>query len=465
MCGIIGAYRTSITEGLKAIAHRGPDGLREQFAGDWHLGHALLAIIDPGPMNQQPLRWGPVTVILNGEIWNHEMLRTRLVDEGCVFTTKGDAEILAALFARYGVDCFRMLEGMFAAALYDDREGTLTLVRDRFGEIPLHYLPIPPFTFASEMKAIKALDMAPQETRRLQPGYYATCDGVHITLSQYSHVRCRDGMTADLDPAKVIRSLLSEGVKERLIGKGPMCLALSGGIDSTAIALLLKQHIADLEAYIAVYDPLSGDLAAARRAAAHLGIRLHEVIIPEPGRQELEEIIRIIEMPHKAQVEIAWPCFFLGKRMQEDGFRIVFSGDGSDELWASYRFAQKKLSDGKDDWHSYRVKLLLKQENKNFARGNKIYMHHGIEPRLPFLHQSLVEYALSLDELSVEGPDRKPKDILYRSFRDLLPEDLAAREKMSFQRGVGLEPYLRGTFGDTRGMYLDSYKKLYGAAS
>ena len=125
-----------------------------------------------------------------------------------------------------------------------------------------------------------------------------------------------------------------------------------------------------------------------------MGIELREVMIPLPSSADLSTVIRCIEMDCKAQVEIGWPCLRLAQAMRADGFKVTYSGEGSDELWASYGFAYHALKT--QDWHAYRKDLFLSQARKNFARCNKVFMAHCVECRLPFLNTALVEYALSL---------------------------------------------------------------------
>lgn len=463
MCGIVGAFKTDMSEGLEALRHRGPTSAHSVEIGGFYIGHTRLEIIAPGQAANQPLTYGPITVALNGEIWNYSALRAQLVDLGYQFNSEGDAEVLAALYTHAGPACFERVEGMFAAAIYDNRDGSLTLLRDRFGEIPLHYLPHPPYAFASEMKALAAAGLSSRDSLRLPPGHFARCDGRTLSIHAYYHIPETSREATLADASSELYKHLEAGVNERLIGEEEGCLLLSGGIDSTTIGLLLSRHNPSLQAYIGVYDHASPDLAAARDAATFMGIALHEVEILSPAQRELEEIVAIIEMPHKAQVEIAWPCHILAERIRADGFRVVFTGDGSDELWASYRFAQEKIDQGKADWYDYRKKLFLQQENKNFARANKIFMHHGIEPRAPFLHRPLVEFALSLNRSAVRDHFGNEKAILSQAFQGHLPDDLLSREKLAFQTGLGLREILIKKYGDTRKLYMNRYLDLYGA--
>lgn len=194
-----------------------------------------------------------------------------------------------------------------------------------------------------------------------------------------------------------LRGLIDTGARERAISDVPVCTLLSGGIDSTAVAYFLAKYIPGLVAFTAVYDKRSRDLRCAREAAEAIGIPLIEVTIQTPTVDDLARVIRHIEMPFKAQVEIGWPCLKLAEAMRLHGFKVTFSGEGSDELWASYGFSYHALKT--EDWHAYRKELFLSQARKNFPRCNKIFMAHGIECRLPFLHPPMLSRSIPQYEI------------------------------------------------------------------
>ena len=143
---------------LECIAHRGPDGVGQVIRhGRVGLGHRRLAIIDLSDEASQPMRSASgCELILNGEIYNYVELRSELASTGATFRTSSDTEVLLAAYDRWGVDCLRRLNGMFALALYDPTRRTLLLARDRFGEKPLYYHRAADgtFLFASEIKAL-----------------------------------------------------------------------------------------------------------------------------------------------------------------------------------------------------------------------------------------------------------------------------------------------------------------------
>ena len=161
MCGIVGGFADNISSGVNALKHRGPDANGIVQVGSISLGHTRLAIIDVDSRSNQPFMYHDVTLVYNGELWNYKELRSRLLDDGYEFNTTSDTEVLAAMLQKYNTAALPLLDGMFAFAWTIDGE-TLYLARDRYGEMPLHVARRIPFLFASEHKALHALDVPKQ---------------------------------------------------------------------------------------------------------------------------------------------------------------------------------------------------------------------------------------------------------------------------------------------------------------
>jgi len=211
-----------------------------------------------------------------------------------------------------------------------------------------------------------------------------------------------------------------------------------------------------LVGFTAVYDPRSRDLRLARATAHRLGLELVEVTVAPPTSENAADVVRVIEMPHKAQVEIGWACLALADAMRDRAVKVVFSGEGSDELWASYGFAYHGLKT--KSWLDYRRDLFLDQSRKNFPRCNKIFMSRGIECRLPFLSTSVVEAALSFPRDVVQEGRGQPKAVLGRAVIDLVGEEIARRPKVAFQDGMGL----KGQFGRAVARPIQFYRAEFG---
>jgi asparagine synthase (glutamine-hydrolysing) len=410
--------------------------------GPWTLGHTRLAIVDLDIGAAQPMRRGAVLLAFNGELWNNSRLRESMPTVS--FSTRSsDTETLAWVLATTpdSVDALRKLSGMFAIVWTDGT--TLKMARDPYGEIPLHYGhdDLGNLVWASELKALLNIGAIPSSIDWVRPGsvYSFTADGT-LTVEQYSR-EIETNMTGT--PGDLER-FLAQACSERAISDVPVGCLMSGGIDSTVIAYHLRDSIPDLIAYTAVFDRSSRDLKCARVAASELGVTLVEVDVPSPTADDLADVVRRIEMPHKAQVEIAWPCLKIAERMNADGIKVVLSGEGSDELWASY--GRDGMLVKQNGWDAHRRKSFFGQHRKNFARCNKVFMQYGVECRLPFLHDPLVRFALSLDQPSVEfapswnpNGSKRSKAILSAAYDGKIPDEITRRPKVAFQTGAGLD--------------------------
>ena len=460
MCGIVGGFvsERECAAGLLAIAHRGPDASGVLRVGDLRLGHARLAILDLDPRSNQPFRYGRTAISFNGEIWNYLELRKALQEEGCRFATTGDTEVLAAALDRWGIDALARINGMMAVAW--TRGGKeVFLARDRFGEMPLHYARSSDgFWFASERKALAAMNVEPASVFDVPPGGVVKFSKSSFSLSAYYDLPTAASDFCLEEAAVELKRLVERGSAERAISDVPACVLISGGIDSAAIALSLKAHVPGLVGYTASMNEKSRDLRCARVVAEAVGISLVEVKVPSPTMNDLRETVRVIEMPSKAQVEIGWPCLKLAEAMKADGFKVTFSGEGSDELWASYGFAYHALKT--EDWHLYRKELFLTQARKNFPRANKAFMSRGIECRLPFLHPSSPEFAISLRRAAVQLQNR-PKAIIQEAFRGFLPDEIVNRPKLAFQDGTGMKVRAAEAVDVPVKFYREEFERMY----
>lgn len=470
MCGIVGGANLppgDVDAAMRAVAHRGPDGHDVADVDRWTLGHVRLAIQDTSDAAAQPMRRGDTTIAYTGELWHPEVARAAAP---APLTSTGDTEPLA-----WWLDADRPLvdlDGMWGMAWV--RDGALHLSRDRFGEVPLHWgrRRDRSVVFASEIGSLLALGAHPATVRWVPPGSTLRFGGPAddpsvIRWYDVDDVKPSADTLADAQP--VVRRLLAEGTANRTIADVPVACLLSGGIDSSAVLLHAIEAGLTPTAYVAVFDERARDLRCAREVADHLGVRLVEVRVPAPTADDLADVVDRIEMPHKAQVEIAWPCLALARRMRDDGVRVVLSGEGSDELWASYHRAFREIRLHPGGWHGYRRDSFVGQHRKNFARCNKVFMAHGIECRLPFLHPPLVEYGLTLARDSVFGcigrntTGTKEKVVLRGAYTQDgdLPASVILRDKAAFQLDGGFAKAAADAIADPTRFYRAEFKRAF----
>ena len=445
MCAVVGMVGGSEAEavaGARAMAHRGPDAEGCFESEGVVLAHRRLAIRDLDRRSDQPFLRGRLALSYNGELWNAEEIRARLGSIGAVLTTTGDTEVVAAALEQWGDGALPLLEGMFAMA-WTCGDGALRLAVDRHGEIPLHWsrdLNSGRIWAASETKGLMAM-RARGDQVLMEPGTMVVARPRGVEVRSWCRVGAEPFSAAELgegtiDPDKLLRDQLRAACEERAVSDVPVCALLSGGIDSAAVAAHLRSAVPGLVCYVAVMDERSRDLRCARAAAAHLGLELREVRVSPPTAEDLRRVVRAIEMPHKAQVEIGWPCVVLAERIRQDGHKVVFSGEGADELFGSYGMSWHGIK--AEGWHEHRRRVFLEQHRKNFARVNKVFLSAGVEPRMPFLRRQLVELCLRLPQEAVAERGH-PKAIMRRAHAGMLPPEILNRPKLAFQSGLGMQ--------------------------
>ena len=433
---------------LARIIHRGPDGQGVYEAGRAIHGHVRLALLDLSDASSQPFLRDGACLSFNGEVWNFLELRKTLSKKGEVFNTTGDTEVLAATLNAYGLlEGLKKIDGMFAFA-WTDAQGNNWLARDSFGKVPLYVAKKgKAFYWASERKAFP---------KGVQP--IGVPAGTAFNLDNGTWVRWYDmpeqgGMTAN----KVIE-LIREGVRKRLSADAPVCCLISGGLDSSLILALAKEQSKEVTAFTAVFDKNSEDAKSARRICNDLGVPLVEVPVM-CNNQSISKAIYSIEIASKAQIEIAVLCIPLAKEIARRGFKACLSGEAADELFGGYgNFCIKASSASEREIKELRKESLAKMARGNFVRCNKAFMAEGVECRLPFMEQALVEAVVQLGKK--ESPPGKV--LLKEACEGLLPAWIVKRKKDTFQGGSGVSNFAATQIAKPVVFYNAELKKQFG---
>ncbi|OHD91623.1 MAG: asparagine synthase (glutamine-hydrolyzing), partial [Sulfuricurvum sp. RIFCSPLOWO2_12_43_5] len=364
MCGvfgIIGDYSPSkAREALKRLAHRGRDHCGIVEGEGYFLSHQRLSITDAHTRSHQPMCRGRVLISFNGEIYNHTALRETL--HLTHWETDSDTEVILAAYERWGIACVNHLEGMFAFALIDGDK--LYLVRDRFGKKPLFYHQnVDTLVFASEIKAIKpflssvrmndeALHsylsfLAPtpphtfyQGIEKLESGEWLCYEHNKVTKHRYYNVLERSfPMISDRNEAlERIEEELYRSISARLDTNVPVAALLSGGLDSAMICAIAARQGKKLPVFTLGYDEYGAydERVNAAITAEYLGLEHTEVIISQNDFHEhLDELL--IHMDEPLNDPAALPLSLLMKKIGSQGYKVVLSGEGSDELFLGYR--------------------------------------------------------------------------------------------------------------------------------
>lgn len=495
MCGITGLINLDgasvspviLKKMTDAIAHRGPDGEGQWIEGNIGLGHRRLAIIDLSPAGHQPMisadhRW---VLSYNGEIYNYRELRTNLEAEGVWFRSQTDSEVVLCALAHWGRNALLKFNGMFALALWDRKEKSLLIARDRYGIKPLYYAQQGNrFAFGSEQKAITA---QPEFQKRLNkpalleyftfqniftdqtlleniqllpPGHCATFNAERPKLTRYQYWDyrfCEPERPADKrEYLEELDRLFTQAVNRQLVSDVELGAYLSGGMDSGSITAIAAQQFPNLKSFTVGFDLSSAsglELAFDERSTAEsMSARFkteHYEMVLKAGDMErcLPKLAWHLEEPRVGQ---SYPNYYAAK-IASKFVKVVLAGSGGDELfggypWRYYRSVKaQSFEEYIDNYYLYWQRLVnntqLKQifapvfsevehvwtrdifrdvfashdneldrpedyinhslyfEAKTFLQGllvveDKLSMAHGLENRVPFMDNDLVDFAM-----------------------------------------------------------------------
>jgi len=434
MCGIVGIIGEpqidELKEMLELTGHRGEDCRQyRKFDQFGSLGINRLSIIDL-EKGDQPLfnEDGTIAVVCNGEIYNHQPIRNDLADSH-VFQSGSDTEVIVHLYEEYGDDAIKFLDGMFAFILFDLKKGRTLLGRDALGIKPLSYREDGAVTYvASEVKAL--VRFGSEGIRDIPPGCLWTSDK---GIEQYYEPALK---TSKPDP-EICRSLLTHGVKKRMMSDVEVGTFLSGGIDSSIVTALAVKEKKDIKAFTVGMEGMP-DMEMAKKVADYLGVEhIIKTFDVNDMMDLLPEAIYHIESYNPSMVTGAIVTLMASRLAAEHGVKVVLCGEGSDELFGGYS-AVRSYS-----FLELRKKLdtLLQNLHKTeLRRLDRMSMAATLEARVPFMDLDFVEYAFNLpsdEKIKEIDGSRIEKFHLRKAFEGFLPDELIWREKMPFDQGSG----------------------------
>jgi asparagine synthase (glutamine-hydrolysing) len=380
MCGICGVVRLDggaaelemVRRMNACIVHRGPDGEGTYARGPVALAMRRLAIIDLAG-SDQPI-WnedGTVAIVFNGEIYNYRELARELADRGHRFTTHGDTETIVHAYEEWGDDCVRRLRGIFAFAIHDRRgggPGRVLIARDHLGVKPLYFGTFGgALVFGSEVRSLLASGLVPRTldphglrsylaygsvqepltlvegVQSLLPGHTMAVQDGRMDVRRYWSI---PGPEAAREPGgdllERMRERLEDAVGSQMVADVPVGVFLSGGIDSTAIAALMKRAATGpVRSFSVVFDEAKYDEREyARAAARHIGTEHHEIHLRgEDVRAVLPRAVSSFDQPSMDGLN----TWFVSHAVAGAGLRVALSGVGGDELFAGYNELGKPL--------------------------------------------------------------------------------------------------------------------------
>ena len=443
MCGIIGVIGRAdavdlVRQGLVQMRSRGRDACgmatpqQVKHAGTPEelelspstvaLGHALHAIVDHVP---QPLK-GKGVLVVNGEEYNW-----RDIDADA----RNDAQVMLDLLDARGVAGLDAVEGVYALAYL--RDGRLVLARDILGEKPLWYSSTTDaFAFCSEKKVLVSLGFA--HVQELNPRHFLTVDVKSRVVSRI--VRAffsQEPIISDSEPAVVkrVEELFLEAVRKRVPDQ-KFGLLFSGGIDSTLLAFALKKLGHGFTCYsVSVDGVVSKDAQWARRAEKSLGLDVRHIVLTRADVESfLPTVVPLIEDSNVVKVGVGLTFFAACRQARADGCKVIFSGLGSEEIFAGYARHLRAADVNRECVHG-----LLKMYERDLYRDDVVTMANSLELRLPFLDHALVRYALRISP-SLKIANGLGKMVLRRAAIGMgIAEEFALRPKSAAQYGSGVD--------------------------
>ena len=458
MCGIVclfdlkspgATFRQQVLEMSKKVRHRGPDWSGIYCSDKAVLAHERLSIVDPAS-GGQPLfsRDRKLILAVNGEIYNHMKIRKEY-EERYEFLTRSDCEVILPLFREKGPAFLDELNGIFAFALYDEETGHYLIARDHIGIIPLYmgWDIYGNFYVASELKALEGTCSRIEE---FPPAHYLYGPEGKITRWYQRDWENYESVKDNTSGVKELKEALEAAVHRQLMSDVPYGVLLSGGLDSSVVSAIAKRYAAmrietndsqpawwpQLHSF-AIGLEGSPDLAAAKKAAEHIGTIHHEIHYTiQEGLDAIRDVIYHLETYDVTTVRASTPMYLLARVIRSMGIKMVLSGEGADEIFGGYLYFHK-APDARA-FHEETIRKISRLHLYDCLRANKSLAAWGVEGRVPFLDKEFMDVAMTLnpeDKMAKNG--KMEKWILRKAFEEYLPESIAWRQKEQFSDGVG----------------------------
>lgn len=492
MCGFVGiaatvpiANRAWLSDGRDAILHRGPDDAGEWWSADGcvGLGHRRLSILELSDLGHQPMRDEArgLSIVFNGEIYNHADLRNELVKQGFVFRSHSDTETLLAAYSAWGEACLARLNGMFAFALHDEGAQILLLARDRAGEKPLFYrCSNGILEFGSELKAM----LANPEAERLIDLEALDCylgmgfvPGERCILKGYNKLPPAHALSFNLcsgavrvrrywtlpNPFEIegkkqgnenelldeLECLLEDAVGLQLAADVPVGILLSGGVDSSLITAMAARRTNNVNTFCIGF-PGHGEFdetSHARLIARHFGTN-HTELMAEPNIAELIPVL--VKQFDEPMVDSSMIPTWLVTNLVKQHCKVAIGGDGGDELFGGYPyysrltwlyqrqgyipdFVRRSISNLANSW------LPVGMKGRTYLQGLATDLHEGLPMQVTGVFDSMMRRRLmrNVSDYRILAEDihsaltAKTSDILQRAtrmdFQNYLAEDLLVK--------------------------------------
>ncbi|WP_458699893.1 asparagine synthase (glutamine-hydrolyzing) [Sulfurospirillum sp. 1307] len=384
MCGIVGfntKNTTVLNSMLQSIQHRGPDDNGVYESDEFSLGHVRLSILDLSSHGHQPMIYEDIVMVYNGEVYNFQEIKKELRALGYSFESETDSEVILKAYHKWGIKAVDKFIGMFAIAIYDTKNKTVTLIRDRVGVKPLYYcFNGKDFVFGSELKPIMEYkkDLALNKDAlyeffqfgyissnlsifencfKVPAGYYVEfeIDTLRLKIKEYwsilPYFQKPKFTKSEEELIDELEKLLIDSFKYRMVSDVPVGVFLSGGVDSSVVAAILQKHYGNIHTFtIGFKEAKYNEATYAKQVAEHLGTTHTEKFLDSLQAKEiLKKFVDIYDEPFGDSSGI--PTTLVSQVAKEAGVKVVLSADGGDEIFCGYERY----------WYSYAIgKKILK---------------------------------------------------------------------------------------------------------
>jgi asparagine synthase (glutamine-hydrolysing) len=452
MCGIFAYYSKNnqlseteinvLKEKSNRISHRGPDSTKNIVVNDKaFFGFHRLAINGLNEESNQPMELDGVYLICNGEIFNYKNLIEEF-DLGSNYKSSSDCEIILHLYKRFDIDTTcRLLDGEFAFVLYDSNKDIIYIGRDQLGIRSLYWnlYKDDEIVVSSELKSI--CEYGNYVTQFPVASYWSSSTKDFVKFYDFNNYQIRDELEEGIDEEAVInniRHLFLEAVKKRLMSERRIACLLSGGLDSTTVtAIVAKEYEPYTVNTYSIGMKGSIDLYYAKMAADyfktnHVSIELSS----EEFLNAIEKTIKQIESYDTTTVRASVGNYLISLYIKENtDDTVIFCGDVSDEIFASYRGFYYAPDD--NQLYDSNVNMMNNIQYFDVLRSDKSIAGAGLEARVPFSDKEFLAYCMQIP-VSIKrfSKDHIEKYLFRKAFEDLLPSELAWRVKTAFSDGV-----------------------------
>jgi asparagine synthase (glutamine-hydrolysing) len=454
MCGIffykgkIISYGDLINSFMK-IKHRGPDNSQIYIYNDMFFGFHRLAINDISDIGNQPMFFDDCILICNGEIYNHNMLNIKH-DLQC--RSKSDCETIIKLYTKYKNNYENIndlihflcneLEGEFAFIIYDKKKDTLIVARDRYGVRPLFFgCSENIIGFASELKALN--DIFPENTvEQFLPSSFLIYE---MKKSKYTYLTYNkidinydfnNNNIAEILP--IIKHYFEKAVYDRCMSDVPICALLSGGLDSSLVCGVLTKFVKTPLHTFSIGLIGSPDIFYAQKVADFIKSIHHSIIVTkEEMLNSIEDVIKTIESYDITSVRASIPHYLISKYIKNNtDFKVIFSGEYSDELFSGYAYNKKATS--ATELHKETCRILQNICYFDSLRADRCISSQSLEARCPFSSTDLIKFVQSINPELRMSNDKIEKFLLRKAFEgfNIIPDDVLFRSKAAFSDAV-----------------------------